>query len=187
MRFRSAASLLATLAMTLAGTLSVLGFTATPSAAGEVAEVAWVPPCDPLVSSVQWCPPDPCLLNPKECDPPPPPPPPPPAPAYRLDGQIYKIGSDGCTGCPSATVRMRGWSRFENSAGVKVDADYLSISCSGGGSSDSDDEEDAGFTDVEFNIGPAPVGIVYLVTCYHLARFQGVTYTKTSSVQVQIF
>ena len=186
MRRRSAASLLATLAMTLAGTLAVLGFTATPSAAGDVSSE---PPCDPLVGSIQWCPPDPpdpCMLYPKECEPPPPPPPP-PAPAYRLDGQIYKIGSNGCTGCPNATIRMRVWSRFENSSGVKIDADYLSISCFGGGAFDSDDEEDAGFTDVEFNIGPAPVGTVYTVTCNHLARFQGVTYTKTTSVLAQIF
>lgn len=179
MRRRSATLL----AMMLTSTFALAGVTAAPSAAQEA---SWVPPCDPATSIV-WCPPDPCMLNPKECEPPPPPPPPPPGPADRLDGQIYKIGSDGCTGCPSATVRMRGWSRFENSAGVKVDADYLSISCAGGGSSDHDDEEDAGFTDVEFNIGPAPVGIVYTVTCQHLARFQGVTYTKTSTVQVQIF
>jgi hypothetical protein len=105
------------------------------------------------------------------------------APQYRIEGQVYPIDRAG-TGMDPRYAKMRGWSRFEqlvNGSWVKVDAGSLSIQCYGGGSSDSDQENGAGFTDVEFWIGPAPAGYYYTVQCYHTAVHNGVTYTTTSS------
>ena len=104
-------------------------------------------------------------------------------PQFRIQGQVYKIDAAG-TGTDPRYAKMRGWSRFEQNIGgswVKVDAGSLSVQCYGGGASDSDQENGAGFTDVEFWIGPAPAGYYYTVTCYHSATHNGVTYTTTSS------
>ena len=105
-----------------------------------------------------------------------------PSPQYRVYGEVYKID-----GAPNY-AKVRGWSRFEqlvNGSWVKIDASTLAVSCAGGGSSDSDSENNAGFTDVEFWIGPAPQYAAYTVTCYHTATYAGVTYTATSSALVQ--
>lgn len=101
---------------------------------------------------------------------------PPPAPQYRLSVDLYPI--------PSDDVKFRAWSRFEqlvNGSWVKVDASTLSVSCSAPGVSDSDSETNAGFTDVEFVVGPYQYGAYFTVSCYHQATFGGVTYTGSTS------
>ena len=111
---------------------------------------------------------------------------PPPAPQYRLSAQVYPIASERC-GYNCSRVEMRGWSRFEQNIGgqwVKVDASSIGLQCYGAGVSDSDQESNAGFTDVQFWIGPAPVGYNYLVQCSHTATYGGVTYTTSSSYYV---
>ena len=85
----------------------------------------------------------------------------------------------------SATaITIRAWSRFEQLVGstwVKIDASTLSVSCTGPGVSDSDSENNAGFTDVEFDAGPYNYGTHVTITCSHAATYGGVTYTATTS------
>lgn len=109
---------------------------------------------------------------------------------YRLVGQVYPIEVVRGSATWGGSTKMRGWSRFEKLVGSsweKVDASYLALQCFGGGAYDSDSENNAGFTDVEFWIGPAPPGTTYLVQCNHQATHAGVSYTATSSYYAQIF
>jgi hypothetical protein len=112
----------------------------------------------------------------------------PTAPQYRIQGQVYPIQSS--TNGGASWVKMRGWSRFEklvNGSWVKVDAGSLSVQCYGGGVSDSDHENGAGFTDVEFWIGPALPGTYFPVQCSHSAVHNGVSYATTSHYDLRMW
>ncbi|HEX8829743.1 MAG TPA: hypothetical protein VF705_01170 [Longimicrobium sp.] len=111
---------------------------------------------------------------------------PPPAPQYRIQGQVYPIGSG--PQAPTVAVKLRGWSRFEKLVGsewVKVDASTLAVTCYAGGNSDHDDETNAGFTDVEFWTEPGQYGAPFTAQCTHTATYGGVTYSTTSTAYLQ--
>lgn len=105
---------------------------------------------------------------------------PPPAPQFRISADLYPI--------PSDDVKFRAWSRFEqliNGSWVKVNASTLAVSCSAPGVYDSDSETNAGFTDVEFVVGPYQNGAYFTISCYHQATYGGVTYTGNTSYSAQ--
>ena len=100
-------------------------------------------------------------------------------------GPQYRLSADlGTEYVNNSRAHMRAWSRFEQLQGstwVKIDASTLSVSCTGPGVSDSDSENNAGFTDVEFDAGPYVNGAHITITCNHTATYGGVTYTATTS------
>ena len=100
-------------------------------------------------------------------------------------GPQYRLSADlGVEYVNDSKAHMRAWSRFEQLVGstwVKIDASTLSVSCTGPGVSDSDSENNAGFTDVEFDAGPYNYGAYVTISCSHSATYGGVTYTAATS------